>query len=216
MSLSNFFRFFVPKERKFYPLFQQQAECFMKAAPLLRKMLTETNLANLEALKRDIKNYETRGDEVLRELYTTLFATVLTPFERDDVHELAELLDTFMDRLDDAANIILTRRFTEVDSDLVTMTDNIVFAAEDLNIIMQNIEHIGTDRVKEIRRLCQEIKTLEHDNDELYGNYISKLFTQNYSLSEIIKRKDLVQVLENTTNSAKYVSDKVRSIISKL
>jgi uncharacterized protein Yka (UPF0111/DUF47 family) len=68
---------------------------------------------------------------------------------------------------------------------------------------------------KEIVRLCHEIKSLENDNDVLYGSYISKLFQQDYSLTEIIKRKDLVQVLENTTNSVKYISDKVRSIVSK-
>ena len=72
------------------------------------------------------------------------------------------------------------------------------------------------DKRKEIARICQEIKSLENENDVLYGSYINKLFQQNYSLTEIIKRKDLVQVLENTTNSVKYISDKVRSIISKL
>jgi uncharacterized protein Yka (UPF0111/DUF47 family) len=72
------------------------------------------------------------------------------------------------------------------------------------------------DNRKEINRLCQEIKTLENESDVLYGSYISKLFNNGYTLTEIIKRKDLVQVLENTTNSVKYISDKIRSIISKM
>ena len=69
---------------------------------------------------------------------------------------------------------------------------------------------------KDIARLCNEIKVIEHDSDEIYGKFINKIFTQNYGLVEIIKRKDLVQVLENTTNSAKYISDKIRSIHAKL
>ena len=216
MSLNSFFQFFVPKEKKFYPLYQKQADHIMKASQLLRKMITETDMQQLEALKKEIKACETDGDEVLRDFYTQLFSTVLTPFEREDVHELAEMMDTFLDRIDDSANIILTRRFTEVDEDLTTMTDNIMFAAEALGNIIRNLEFMNTGKAREIMRLCQEIKTYEHDNDELYGNYISKLFTQNYSLTDIIKRKDLVQVLENTTNSVKYISDKVRSIVSKL
>lgn len=216
MSLNSFFQFFVPKEKKFYPLYQKQADHIMKASQLLRKMITETDMLQLEALKKEIKACETDGDEVLRDFYTQLFSTVLTPFEREDVHELAEMMDTFLDRIDDSANIILTRRFTEVDEDLTTMTDNIMFAAEALGNIIRNLEFMNTGKAREIMRLCQEIKTYEHDNDELYGNYISKLFTQNYSLTDIIKRKDLVQVLENTTNSVKYISDKVRSIVSKL
>ena len=215
MSLNSFFQFFVPKEKKFYPLYQKQAEYIDKAAKLLRQMLIETDLERLEALRKEIKACETDGDEVLRDFYSQLFATVLTSFDRYDVHELAEMMDTFLDRIDDCGNIVLTRRFLAVDEDLTTMADNIMFAAENLNSIIKDLP-VMYDKRKEITRLCHEIKTLEHDNDELYGNIISKLFQQNYSLTEIIKRKDLVQVLENTTNSVKYISDKVRSIISNL
>ena len=178
-------------------------------------MLLETNLDQLEALRKDIKDCETKGDDVLRDFYSQLFATVLTPFDRDDVHELAEMMDTFLDRIDDSANIVLTRRFLAVDEDLNTMSENIMFAAENLSNIISDLPEMY-DKKKEIARLCHGIKTLENENDVLYGRYISKLFQQNYSLTEIIKRKDLVQVLENTTNSVKYISDKVRSIISKL
>lgn len=215
MSLNRFFQFFVPKEKKFYPLYQKQAEYIEKASKLLSQMLIETDLDRLENLKKEIKACETEGDEVLRDFYSQLFNTVLTPFEREDVHELAEMMDTFLDHIDDSANIVLTRRFLAIDEDLTTMAENIVFAAENLSAIIRNLPEM-TYKSKEISRLCQEIKTLEHDNDALYGNYISKLFDNGYSLTEIIKRKDLVQVLENTTNTVKYISDKVRSIISKL
>ena len=215
MSLNSFFQFFVPKETKFYPLYQQQAAYIDKAATLLRQMLVETDLDQLEALRKHIKSCETEGDQVLRDFYSQLFATVLTPFDRDDVHELAEMMDTFLDRIDDSANIILTRRFLAVDEDLTTMADNIMFAAENLSTIITDMPKMLDNR-KEITRLCQEIKTLENESDVLYGSYISKLFNNGYSLTEIIKRKDLVQVLENTTNSVKYISDKIRSIISKL
>ena len=215
MSLSSFFQFFVPKETKFYPLYQKQAEYIDKAAKLLRQMLVETDLERLETLKKDIKVCETEGDEVLRDFYSQLFSTVLTPFDRDDVHELAEMMDTFLDHIDDSANIVLTRRFLAVDEDLTTMSENIMFAAENLSNIIRDLP-VMYDNRKEIARLCHEIKSLENENDVLYGSYISKLFNNGYSLTEIIKRKDLVQVLENTTNSVKYISDKVRSIISKL
>ena len=217
MSLNSFFQFFVPKEKKFYPLYIQQADYIERASKLLYQMIRKTDIQQLEDLKKEIKTCERAGDEVLQTFYSQLFNTVLTPFEREDVHELAEMMDTFLDRIDDSANIILTRRFTDVDDDLTTMTENIMFAAESLSSIIRDLEFIGNKgKNKEINRLCQEIKTIEHDNDELYGSYIHKLFSQDFSLTEIIKRKDLVQVLENTTNSAKYISDKIRSIISKL
>ena len=126
-------------------------------------------------------------------------------------------MDDFMDRIDDCGNIIFTRRFLDVDEDLTTMAENIMFASESLSNIIGRLPLLSDDKKrKEINRLCQEIKTLEHDNDERYGSYIHKLFTQGYSLNEIIKRKDMVQVLEDATNSVKYISDKIRSIISKI
>ena len=217
MSLNSFFQYFVPKEKKFYPLYEKQAAYIDKAAKLLRKMLLETDLERLESLKKDIKACETGGDAVLDEFHSTLFSTVLTPFQREDVHELAELMDDFMDRIDDCGNIIFTRRFLDVDEDLTTMAENIMFASESLSNIIGRLPLLSDDKKrKEINRLCQEIKTLEHDNDERYGSYIHKLFTQGYSLNEIIKRKDMVQVLEDATNSVKYISDKIRSIISKI
>lgn len=216
MSLDSFFQFFVPKEKKFYPLYIQQAEDIEKASKLLRKMLVETDLSKLEALKKEVKAYETAGDEVLNTFYSQLYSTVITPFEREDVHELAEMMDNFLDRIDDCANIVLTRRFVDIDNDLTTMADNIMFAAESLKNITINLEFMTCGKGKDIARLCNEIKVIEHDSDEIYGKFINKIFTQNYSLVEIIKRKDLVQVLENTTNSAKYISDKIRSIHAKL
>ena len=217
MSLNSFFQFFVPKEKKFYPLYQKQAEYIDKASKLLRQMLLETDLERLQNLKAEVKACETGGDAVLDDFHNTLFRTVLTPFQREDVHELAELMDDFMDRIDDCGNIVLTRRFLDVDEDLTTMAENIMFAAESLSNIISRLPNLSdASKRKEISRLCQEIKTLEHDNDERYGSYIHKLFNQGYSLNEIIKRKDLVQVLEDATNSVKYISDKVRSIISKL
>lgn len=217
MSLNSFFQFFVPKEKRFYPLYQQQADYIWKAAKVLRLMITETDLQRLESQKKEIKTCETEGDEVLRTFYSQLFSTVLTPFERQDVSELAELMDNVLDLIDDSANIMFTRRFTDIDADLTVMTDNIVFATESLKSIMSNLELTDNPgKRKEIGRLCQEIKTIENENDELYGMFINKLFKQHYTLTEIIKRKDTVQVLENTTNALKYVSDKIRSIISKL
>lgn len=217
MSLNSFFQFFVPKEKKFYPLYQQQADYICKAAKVLRLMITETDLQKLESKKKEIKTCETAGDEVLRTFYSQLFSTVLTPFDREDVHELAEMMDNALDRIDDSANIIYTRRFTDIDADLTIMTDNIVFATESLKTIMDNFELTDNPaKRREIGRLCQEIKLIENENDDLYGAFINKLFKQHYSLTDILIRKDTVQVLENTTNSLKYISDEIRSIISKL
>ena len=216
MSLNSFFQFFVPKENRFFPLFVKHADAIFQASKLLHEMVIVTDPEQLHTLRKEVKAFEKIGDEVQNEFYTLLNASVLTPFECEDMHELDELMDNFLDRIDDCANIIITRLFLETDDWLTTMADNIMFAAENLNTIIGSLQSMTNGKGKEIARLCNEIKTMEHDCDELYGKYISRLFTKDYNLVEIIKRKDLVQVLENTMNSAKYISDKIRSMQAKL
>ena len=216
MTLNSFFQFFVPKEKKFFGLYQQQAKLINEASILLKKMILETDLDKLETIKAEIKKCETSGDTVLNDFNTQLNNTILTPFEREDVHHLAELMDNMLDRIDDAGNIILTRRFTDNDPDLITMADNIIFTSENILEIAENMEFMLTTKSKDASRLCREIKTIEHDCDEMYCNYINKLFNNNYKIVEIIKRKDLIQVLENTVNSAKYISDEIRGILAKM
>lgn len=215
MSLNSFFQYFVPKEERFYPLFCQQAENFAAAATALRKMIRTKDEQQLEALKKEIKHYETSGDEVLKHIYALLGSAVITPFDRSDVHELAERIDNLLDRLDDCGNILYTRKFHEFDNAVVAMTDNIFFACQSLQQIINELPSLNTGKGREIARMCNEVKTIEHECDEIYGQYISDLFSQQLDLVEIVKRKDLIQVLENTTNSTKYISDRIRSLQAK-
>ena len=215
MSLNTFFQYFVPKEERFYPLFKQQAENFVKASSALRKMLHTRDEIQLETLKKEIKHCETEGDQVLNRIYALLGSAVLTPFDRSDVHELAERIDNLLDRLDDCGNILYTRKFHEFDNAVVTMADNIYFACQSLQQIIELLPSLNTGKGREIARVCNEVKTIEHECDEIYGSYISDLFSQKLTLVEIVKRKDLIQVLENTANSTKYISDRVRSLQAK-
>lgn len=215
MSLNSFFQYFVPKEERFYPYFRQQADNFVAASSALRKMIQAKDEQQLETLKKEIKHYETNGDEVLKHIYALLGSAVLTPFDRSDVHELAERIDNLLDRIDDCGNILYTRKFHEFDNAVVAMTDNIFFACQSLQQIINELPALNNGKGREIARMCNEVKTIEHECDEIYGQYISDLFSQPLSLVEIIKRKDLIQVLENTANSTKYISDRIRSLQAK-
>lgn len=216
MNLNKIIQFFVPTEKRFFPLYIEQANAIGQAAKFLLQLVSTTDNSQKELLNKQIKEQEVRGDVVLREFEKTLYNIYLTPFSREDVHELAELMDDLLDRLDDASNVILTHGYDSVDEDLIKMANNLSKAAE--NIV--SIANCFTDIPKygyNIVDYCKAVKDIEHDSDEIYGEYITKLFAvDGLSMTQIIKRRDIVQSLESATNTAKYITDKTRSIMAKM
>lgn len=216
MNLNRIIQFFVTTENRFFPLYIEQADAINKAARYLSLLVNTIDAVQIEILNKQIKEQEVRGDVVLREFEKNLYNLSLTPFSREDVHELAELMDDLLDRLDDASNVILTHGYDSIDGDLIKMADNLVSATDSI----VSITNCFTDIPKygyNIVDYCKAVKDIEHANDEIYGDYITKLFAADtLSMTQIIKRRDIVQSLENATNTAKYITDKTRSIMAKM
>ena len=216
MDLNRILQFFVTKEDRFFPLFIEQAKAVKRSAENLLNMVSTTDKEARTVCNKEIKNQEVHGDNILREFEAMLYSLYITPFDRQDLHEFAELMDDLLDRLDDASNIIFTHHYLNIDPDLVRLAENLVMAADQLTEITEKFTNID-DNIGSMVQNCNKIRDIEHDSDDIYGNYISKLFEQpDLGLVETIKRKDIVQSLENSTNTAKYISDKIFSIISKL
>ena len=215
MKIDRFFQFFVVKERKFYPLFIEQAQIIKESALLLKRLFEESNRDTQWEIYREIKSNETKCDRVTSIIYEELNRTMITPFDREDIHLLASKTDTFLDFIHDSARkqVMYSPKVTH--KDLTTIVDSICELSELILKIMQNLEFIPK-KGEVITDDGKAIKQIEHSVDEVFENFICYLFENEKDAIELVKSKNIVQALEDSTDKAKDVSDIIRSIIIKL
>lgn len=215
MKIDRIFQFFIVKEKKFYPLFIAQLENINEAAEDLRSLFLESNYEVQKEYHKKISDLETKGDKITATIYDELNKTFVTPFDREDIHILASRIDTFLDFIHDAARKQVMYKPKTIYKDLITIIDFIVEDAKILQSIVNDLEQISKKSQEAVKR-CRKIKDIEHKVDELYENFNCFLFENEKDAIELVKHKNIVQSLEDTTDRAKDISDSIRSIIVKL
>ena len=214
MKIDRFLQLFVVKEKKFYPLYIEQAVNIEAAAKLLVELLQERKPENQKTLYKKVKDYEHSGDQITARLYEELNKTFVTPFDREDINRLGSSMDTLLDFIHDAAKRVLMYRPKNVNQLMVAMAQCIVEDARILGQIMDELDQLQK-RPQEINEKCVRIKQIEHDVDDLYEQFMSDVFANEKDAIELVKLKNIGQVLEDATDRAKDVGDIVRGIIIK-
>ena len=213
MALNNLFTR-GSREKQFFPTYLQQAEAAQVAAKYLKELVKSDDPEERKLLTRMIKKQETTGDELLREFYVELNESFVTPFDHEDMNALAMDLDKFLDFINHSAKTILMYQPKKIDKQINEIVDNI---HEDANLMMQIfnlMEDIGKNH-QELEDLCRKVTNIEHTVDDIYGDYISYLFSNEKDEIELLKYKEIAQAVEDTTDHAKDVTDTVKTIIIK-
>ena len=214
MALNNLFTKGSNREKHFFPTYLQQAETAQIAAKYLKELVKSDDPEERKLLTRMIKKQETTGDELLREFYIELNEAFVTPFDREDMNALAMDLDKFLDFINHSAKTILMYNPKNIDKQIKEIIDNI---HEDASIMIQIfglLDDLGKNH-QEISDLCQKVTLIEHAVDDIYGDYISYLFANEKDEIELLKYKEIAQVIEDTTDRAKDVTTTIKSLIIK-
>lgn len=215
MKLDKILQIFVVKEKKFFPLFNESSANILKAAELLLEQTKEPDPDKRRILAHRIKEYETAGDNITHRIIDELLDAYVTPFDRDDIHELAESMDTFLDTIRDSSKRISIYQPKEPSKKLIEIAEYIVKAAQILTSITAGFDTMRKD-AKALDELCNQIKEIEHTVDDVYETYMSNLFAMEQDAIELVKKKNIAQALEDTTDIAKAVSNVVRGIVVKM
>lgn len=215
MKLDKFLQLFVVKEKRFFPLFIQSAENIVKAATLLIEQTKEPDQDERKIYAKRIKECETAGDRITDRIIDELLEAFVTPFDRDDIHQLAQDLDTVLDDIRDASKKFAIYQPKSNDRKLIELAEYILKDAELFLVMTHRFENMRSD-ITELAKICDSIKEVEHIADDIYESYLSSLFANETDAIELVKKKNIVQALEDTCDAAKDVSDTVRSIIVKM
>jgi predicted phosphate transport protein (TIGR00153 family) len=201
-------RSLVPRERRFYDLFEQQAAVIVRSAGLLEQALTD--VANLPTLQRQIKDLEHRGDELTHEIIRALNQTFVTPFDREDIYALAAGLDDILDYIEEVADTTNLYGITAIPEPARELARLLADAVVQLEQAIGKLES-GKGSEEQII----EVHRLEDVGDSVSRRAIAELFSGHHPPLEVIKLKDLYDLLEDALDRCEQVANVLEGIAIK-
>jgi uncharacterized protein len=151
MKLDKIFSFLVPKDRKFFPLFNKAAENLVYTSELLIKLIREGDLEKRLVYIKAIKDAEHVGDEITRELLDELNGTFITPFDREDIHELIQTMDSVVDYIHTASKRIHFYKLPAFPDEFVQIVDRIHAANKEVLFVLRNVKN-AHDSIKHVMK----------------------------------------------------------------
>lgn len=207
----SFFSFFKTSGDKIFPYFEKQAASFVAAAGHLSDLVRTSEVSERKNHYRNIKLCETQGDAVITTLYEEMVEIKSTPFDRADVQALAAMLDDFLDMINDSAKRIIIYLPKRIDPQVIELADYIKEDAVVLEQLIGQLKFIA-DRPMQVLQKCERIIQIEHASDDVFGEYMTFLFENEKDAIELVKYKNIVEALEDTTDSAKDIAGLIRKI----
>jgi hypothetical protein len=203
------FRFrLVPSDERFYALFNQ---CTLNIAECARRLRdTVEDVTDIDKKHQAVVECEHRGDELTRAILQRLDVTFVTPFDREDIHALAEKLDDVVDDMLAVSDLLQLLSVGSVLPDFKEQADLLVQIAD------QTVGLIGRlSTMQGAAPFLEGIDALEREADTVYRRSLGRLFSGAYEALVVLKWKDIVQAMEAAINTIEDVSDIVESIVLK-
>lgn len=199
----------LPREDEYFDLFSQITGKVQEATNLLVRMVSDDS-ADFIAYARQIKDVEHGCDEITHKITTKLNKSFITPFDREDIYTLAVALDDVCDYIDAAARAIRMydiRVFNEYVRQLARLLNSQASAMNSAVGMLKNPTGMNAQIV--------EIHRLENEADEAYSRAIGDLFKNSKDPIEVIKVKELLEILENGTDKCEQVANIMESVVLK-
>ncbi len=213
MSFDSVLKFFLPKDRIFYGLFEEVATTLVQMGGVFKAALQESDLSKRDAMLKSLEDFEHKNDETTHRIFVELGHNFITPFDREDIHYLATSLDDIADYMWGAAKRIVNYQIDDQYNTLPAFAEIIVKSIASINISIYGLRNMKDLRA--ITQACVQVNSLENAADDLLDSTMLKLFSSNITAVELIKQKDIYQMLEVVTDKCEDAANVVESIIIK-
>jgi predicted phosphate transport protein (TIGR00153 family) len=206
-------KLFLPKDKIFYKLFEEVSVTSLEMSRLLKKMVSEPSFDEREKILREIEDLEHKNDDITHKIFTELSRNFITPFDREDIHYLASAMDDVADYIFASAKKInfyrvdpLHESFSKMAELIVQGCDNIAKAVSELKD-MKNMRQITDALVR--------VNSIENQADDIFDLSIERLFATEADAKEVIKKREIYQVMEIATDKCEDAANVIESIIVK-
>jgi uncharacterized protein len=206
--MPGFLQRFMPHDGDFFALFQKQAENIVSGAQAFIKMLE--HYTGVPEQVQIIKAIEHQGDEITHQIFRKLNQTFITPFDREDMHELCGTMDDVIDLIDAAASRFVLYRVDQIRPGTIELAKVLGAATAELSAAIHAMESPD----KALHRVI-EINRLENESDRICRTLIAQLFEEEKDSVQIIKWKEIFEVIETAVDKCEDVSNVIESVILK-
>lgn len=212
MSLNSIFQFLAPKDKKFFPLFEEASANLVQLASILHEAV------NLPSTERDvlfqkIDELEQRGEDITRQTNLELSRNFITPFDREDIHALITSIDYVADNLHGASSRMRLYQVGKITKSIRKLTEINLEACQHIDSAVQKLRDLK--KLKNITAACAKISKLESKSDSVYDKAVADLFENETDAKNIIIYKEVLSVLETATDKCKSVASVLESITVK-
>lgn len=211
---NSFFSRFTPKEPKFFPLLKQLSEVLVEASAVLVESMNYEKAEERADYYKRIKDLEREGDSLSHRIFDELGTTFITPFDREDIQALASRMDDVIDGINSCAKRISIYNPHPIGESGKELSLLVQQEADYICKAMDELERFRKNPTR-LREYCTRLHDIENQADDVYELFITRLFEEEKDCIEIIKIKEIMQVLEKTTDSAEYVGKVLRTLIVK-
>jgi predicted phosphate transport protein (TIGR00153 family) len=197
----------VPRTTEFYDLFTRAGQNLLETARLAQRRFAEFPQGGSHD---EVKALENQGDELTREIIELLNTQYVTPFDREDIYELAKEIDDVVEYIDNASDLL----------GLYKVESSMDAAVEQCRVLVSATEHLA-NALSELRRLRRaeqhlvRVKELEDEGDSIVRKAIAALFDEGADPLTIIRWKDIFEALEDAIDACETAADLVGNIVVK-
>ncbi len=198
----------IPHEARFFELFAELSGYLTEGANLLRSILEDPR--DLYMRVEQVQAIEHKGDRTTHAIISKLNQSFITPFDREDIHRLASSLDDVLDYTNAAANRLVMYKIVAPPPAAAELAGLIVLQSQELARGVSLLEKNGA-----VMKHCDEVNRLEDEADHVSRKAIAQLFESEKDPIQLIKLKELYEVLEMATDKAEDAANVLEAIVLK-
>ena len=199
----------MPREGKFFDLFNAHAERIVEGARELAAMMSRFD--ELDAHAQRIDGAERAADKITDETITLLHRTFITPFDREQIHGLITKMDDILDLIQDVAESIALYDLRAVTPEAKQLAEICQQSCDRVKSAVALLTNLKDPQA--ILKSCEEIDRLESDADRVMRGAMSKLFREENDLKQVMKLRVIYDLLESITDRCEDVANVIEGIV---
>lgn len=213
MGVNNIFKIFLPKDKVFHHLFENVSGVLVKMGEKLVEVVNEPDFEKRDLLIKEIEDMEHQNDDYTHQVFTELGRNFITPFDREDIHSLASALDDIADYIYASAKKINFYHVDPNDEGIKGMA--VIIASGCKHVHNAVLELRDMKNIRKITEALVAINSLENQADHVFDTSIEQLFANENDAKEVIKKREIYQVMEIVTDKCEDVANVIETIIIK-